>query len=96
MVLSFRKIHEWRSEIGLGSDFLYYAVTTLVGKKTLGEEYCNISQRDSTGMFPGILRRSLQVLISVLGPYLVNRKVHSYEQKLSTFVFEQNAKFEAL
>jgi hypothetical protein len=36
------------------------------------------------------------VLISVLGPYFINRKVRSYDQMISTFVFEQNAKFEAL
>ena len=70
---------------------LYYGLTTVWGSQTLGEEYCNTvqvgprrqsheAQRFSA---PGFLRRTLAVLVQLLGPYALeklleylNRRVH--------------------
>lgn len=39
-----RRQHQWQKEINTLSDFSYYALTTLLGTQTLGEEYCDLVQ----------------------------------------------------
>ena len=39
----------WQRELAVLSDMLYFGLTTVCGYQTLGEEYCNIVQVDSSG-----------------------------------------------
>ncbi len=38
----YRSLSKYDAEIKMTSDFLYYFLTTIKGKQTLGEEYCSI------------------------------------------------------
>ena len=40
--IKYRFLSKYDAEIKMGSDFLYYLLTTIRGKQTLGEEYCSI------------------------------------------------------
>ena len=40
--IKYRTLSKYDAEIKMGSDFLYYVLTTIRGKQTLGEEYCSI------------------------------------------------------
>ncbi len=40
--IKYRTLSRLDAEIKVGSDFLYYFLTTIRGKQTLGEEYCSI------------------------------------------------------
>ena len=74
------------------SDLLYFGLTTLRGKQTLGEEYCNIrpSCRRDKGRFPSLGRRTLFCALTIIGPYLVNKLVKQNEQRLAQLAFEQS------
>lgn len=51
-----RRQHQWQKEINTVSDLCYYALTTLLGNQTLGEEYCDIVQINQyTQTYPGII-----------------------------------------
>ena len=68
----------WQREVQLVAELLYYALTTGRGNQTLGEEYCNtiqvVSSSSKSGYdVPGLLRRSLAVLVQVVGKYLIER-----------------------
>ena len=74
----------------------YYGLTTAWGSQTLGEEYCNIvqvgpRQSHNTQQFsaPGFLRRTLAILLQLVGPYVLekllgdlNRRVESHSLSL--------------
>lgn len=40
--VNYRLLTKYDAELKMGSDFLYYLLTTIRGKQTLGEEYCSI------------------------------------------------------
>ena len=69
----------WQREIQLVAELVYYTLTTARGNQTLGEEYCNTIQVVSSSSsksgheVPGLLRRSLAVLVQVVGKYLIER-----------------------
>ncbi|KAJ1960048.1 peroxisome biogenesis factor 10 [Dispira parvispora] len=59
--------HEKR--LRMGTNVLYYMLTTLAGTPTLGEEYCSILQMQSgTQTYPGLGRRVLLIALTVGGP----------------------------
>ncbi|KAJ1658837.1 peroxisome biogenesis factor 10 [Dispira simplex] len=61
-----------QQRLRLGTDLLYYMLTTLAGTPTLGEEYCSILQmQKGTQTYPGFGRRVLLVAFTVGGPSLV-------------------------
>lgn len=64
-------------EITFGSSLLYYALTTLAGSQTLGEEYCDIFPVTSSGVGvpqpPPFHRRALLVLLQCVMPYVVTK-----------------------
>ena len=60
------------TEICLLADLLYFALTTLRRRQTLGEEYCNIMPMvGADGRFPGMVRRLGYFLVSSMGPFMV-------------------------
>ncbi|KAJ9157809.1 Peroxisome biogenesis factor 10 [Pleurostoma richardsiae] len=46
-LLGARSSHAWASEARTAADLLYLSLTTLVGNRTLGEEYCDLVQVES-------------------------------------------------
>lgn len=60
-----------KSHVKLLSDLCYYALTTLRGMQTLGEEYCDLVQVTSaSGTPPEVLRRVVLMCAAILVPFL--------------------------
>lgn len=73
----------WSSEVDVLATVLYYAFTTVSGQQTIGEEYVNIVQVDSSyKRHPSLLLRSAMVLMNCVGPYVINKLV----EKLMKYV----------
>ena len=70
---------QWQRELQLLAELTYYGLTTAVGNQTLGEEYCNTVQVGSSQATPpklaapGIVRRTLAILVQVVGPYVIEK-----------------------
>ncbi|NXP44270.1 PEX10 factor, partial [Heliornis fulica] len=78
-----KKWLEWRREIELLSDVAYFVLTTLSGYQTLGEEYVNIVQVDSSKRrVPSFLRRAAFISLHTLVPYCVEKGLLHLEQEL--------------
>ncbi|XP_026222599.1 peroxisome biogenesis factor 10 [Anabas testudineus] len=74
---------DWRKEIELLSDIIYYGLTTFSGYQTLGEEYVSIIQVDPTKrQIPSRARRGLFILCNALLPYLLDKVLVSLENEL--------------
>ena len=66
--------HTYASETRVLGELLYLGLTTLIGNRTLGEEYTDIVQVESeTGRLPALGRRAGYILGCILGPYLLGR-----------------------
>lgn len=69
-----RVAHTYASESRTFSELLYLGLTTLVGNRTLGEEYCDIIQIHATDLrLPQGSRRAGYILGSVLLPYALTK-----------------------
>lgn len=69
-----RFVHTYLSESRVLGELLYLGLTTLIGNRTLGEEYTDIVQVESeTGRLPALGRRAGYILGCILGPYLLGR-----------------------
>ncbi len=69
-----RTAHTYISETRVLSELLYLGLTTLIGNRTLGEEYCDIVQVESDeGRLPALGRRAGYILSYVLGPYVLGK-----------------------
>ncbi|CAO2648735.1 Nn.00g096840.m01.CDS01 [Neocucurbitaria sp. VM-36] len=69
-----RFAHTYVSETRVIGELLYLGLTTLIGNRTLGEEYTDIVQVESeTGRLPALGRRAGYILGCILGPYLLGR-----------------------
>ncbi len=84
-----RFVHTHTSEARTFTELLYLGLTTLIGNRTLGEEYCDIIQvEDDTLRLPSIYRRSGYILSSILLPYGLTRLLpvfrHRLRQKLES------------
>lgn len=78
-----RFVHKWTAEASTFSELLYLSLTTLIGNRTLGEEYCDIVQiEDDTLKLPSITRRAGYVLTAILLPYSLNRILPSFRARL--------------
>lgn len=65
------------------ADLIYLSLTTLVGNRTLGEEYCDIVQvEDDTLRLPHVFRRGGYILASVLLPNGLTRILPAFRRKL--------------
>ncbi|KAI1660030.1 Pex12 amino terminal region-domain-containing protein [Daldinia decipiens] len=73
-LLGARSAHAWAPESRTLADLLYLSLTTLLGNRTLGEEYCGLVQVESaTGALPAINRRAAYIAGSILAPYALSR-----------------------
>jgi len=71
------------SETRTVADLLYLSLTTLIGNRTLGEEYCDIVQvEDDSRQLPTIARRSGYILSAVLLPYGLNRILPTFRRRI--------------
>eukprot|EP01122_Echinamoeba_exundans_P013378 TRINITY_DN5837_c0_g2_i1.p1 TRINITY_DN5837_c0_g2~~TRINITY_DN5837_c0_g2_i1.p1 ORF type:complete len:355 (-),score=39.81 TRINITY_DN5837_c0_g2_i1:147-1172(-) len=66
-----------QDETKLASDLSYYGLTTLVGRQTLGEEYCDLMQIQASRMTaPIVFERLLLLFWQVIIPYSINKAAH--------------------
>ncbi|KAK5134295.1 hypothetical protein LTR08_006724 [Meristemomyces frigidus] len=78
-----RTAHSWTNEARTFTELLYLGLTTFVGNRTLGEEYCDIVHvEDDTHRLPSIARRSGYILSSVLLPYILTRSLPAFRRRL--------------
>ncbi|KAF7695050.1 peroxisome biogenesis factor 10 isoform X1 [Silurus meridionalis] len=78
-----RRWLQWRKEVELLSDLAYYALTTLSGYQTLGEEYVSIIQVDPTKRrIPSRMRRLAFVLFHTFAPYVLDKLLVCIEHEL--------------
>ncbi|RMX56260.1 hypothetical protein pdam_00011427 [Pocillopora damicornis] len=76
---------KWKTELDLFADICYFGLTTISGYQTLGEEYCNIVQVDtSKTRIPSTLLRGSLVFLYALGPYLIDKALTRLELWLQT------------
>ena len=80
-----RFLHTYTSEARTFSELLYLGLTTFIGNRTLGEEYCDIIQiEDDTLKLPDISRRAGYILTSILLPYGLGRILPSFRTRIRT------------
>ena len=78
-----RFIHNYTSEARTFTELLYLGLTTFIGNRTLGEEYCDIIQvSDDTLRLPDISRRSGYILAAVLLPYGLTKILPAFRTRL--------------
>ncbi|KAI9785239.1 MAG: peroxisome biogenesis factor 10 [Peltula sp. TS41687] len=78
-----RFLHHHTSAARMFSDLLYLGSTTLLGNRTLGEEYCDMVQvEDRTVQLPSLHRRAGYIMATVLLPYWLTRVLPSFRQRL--------------
>ncbi|KAI0539675.1 Pex12 amino terminal region-domain-containing protein [Xylaria digitata] len=74
-LLGARSAHAWSTESRTLADLIYLCLTTLLGNRTLGEEYCGLVQveapspSDQGRRLPSIQRRAAYIAGSILLPY---------------------------
>ncbi|CAK7563200.1 MAG: peroxisome bioproteinsis factor 10 [Sporothrix epigloea] len=96
-----RKAHAWAAEMRTAAELAYFGLTTGLGHRTLGEEYCDLMLVTPNGVqhgnpntlvTPSPLKRTVHVLASVLAPYLVGRSLprmrRALRRRLETRVAE--------
>lgn len=65
------------------SELLYLCLTTLLGNRTLGEEYCDVIQvEDDTLRIAGLFRRASYILSVVLTPWALSKTLPALRRKL--------------
>ncbi|KAK7184168.1 hypothetical protein DPSP01_001194 [Paraphaeosphaeria sporulosa] len=78
-----RYAHTYTSETRVFGELLYLGLTTLIGNRTLGEEYCDIIQVEGeSGRLPGLARRAAYILSCVLGPYVLGRILPAFRKRI--------------
>lgn len=78
-----RFIHNYTSEARTFTELLYLGCTTLIGNRTLGEEYCDIIQvENDTLRLPSIIRRAGYILSTVLLPYLLTKLLPGFRTRV--------------
>lgn len=85
-VLPLRLWLRWQRELQLVAEVGYYALTTIIGNQTLGEEYCNIIQTGppmaARSVAAGFFRRLLSVALQTLGLYAVEKTLEVLQRRI--------------
>jgi peroxin-10 len=80
-----RFLHTYTNEARTFSELLYLGLTTFVGNRTLGEEYCDIIQvEDDTLQLPAIGRRAGYIVTAILLPYSLNKVLPAFRTRIRT------------
>ena len=80
-----RFIHTYDTELRTLSELLYLGLTTFVGNRTLGEEYCDVVQVDAHSRedrLPSIGKRTGYIISAVLVPYGLGRILPSLRARI--------------
>ncbi|KAF2644164.1 hypothetical protein P280DRAFT_466834 [Massarina eburnea CBS 473.64] len=78
-----RYAHTYTSETRVLSELLYLGLTTLIGNRTLGEEYCDIVQVEGeNGQLPALGRRAGYILSCILGPYALGKILPAFRRRI--------------
>ncbi|PGH11493.1 hypothetical protein AJ79_04868 [Helicocarpus griseus UAMH5409] len=78
------------------TELLYLSLTTLVGNRTLGEEYCDVVQlEDDTLRLPSLARRVGYILSTILIPWTLQRLLPALRQKLRAKLQRSIARLQA-
>ncbi|KAI6709192.1 hypothetical protein JHW43_008297 [Diplocarpon mali] len=78
-----RFLHTYTSEARTFSELLYLGLTTFIGNRTLGEEYCDIIQiEEDTLKQPGLERRVGYILTSILLPYGLSKILPAFRTRI--------------
>ncbi|KAJ5022909.1 Pex12 amino terminal region-domain-containing protein [Bipolaris maydis] len=78
-----RAAHTYLSETRVIGELLYLGLTTLIGNRTLGEEYTDIVQVESeTGRLPALGRRAGYIVACILGPYVLGRALPAFRRRI--------------
>ncbi|KAF2658261.1 hypothetical protein K491DRAFT_593295 [Lophiostoma macrostomum CBS 122681] len=78
-----RFTHTYISETRVLGELLYLGLTTLIGNRTLGEEYCDIIQVEGEhGRLPALGRRAGYILSCILGPYALGRILPAFRRRI--------------
>jgi len=78
-----RFVHTHTTEARTITELLYLSLTTLIGNRTLGEEYCDIVPIEAdTRRLPSPYRRAGYILASVLLPYSLARLLPALRHRL--------------
>lgn len=94
-LLGARSSHAWANESRTAADLLYLCLTTLLGNRTLGEEYCDLIQVEAPSAennekiqggprLPSLRRRSAYITLSILVPYVFSRVLPRLRTRLRT------------
>ncbi|KAF2842946.1 hypothetical protein M501DRAFT_1005655 [Patellaria atrata CBS 101060] len=78
-----RFAHTYTSEARTFSELIYLGLTTFIGNRTLGEEYCDIVQvEDDALQLPSIQRRGAYILTTILLPYSLNKLLPAFRRRI--------------
>lgn len=78
-----RFAHSYNLEARTFTELLYFGLTTLVGNRTLGEEYCDIIQiSDASLRLPPFCRRAGYILSTVLLPYTLTKFLPAFRNRV--------------
>lgn len=78
-----RFAHNYSDAIKHLTELLYFSLTTAIGNRTLGEEYCDLVQlEDDSLRLPAITRRVGYILSSILVPWWLQRLLPALRQRV--------------
>lgn len=84
-LLGARSAHALGPELRTTAALLYFALTTLPGNRTLGEEYCDLVQVDASQpnhALPHLRSRAAYIAASIVLPYLATRSLPALRSRL--------------
>ena len=82
-----RFVHSFTTEARTAADLIYLGLTTFVGNRTLGEEYCDIVQVEgNTGRLPSAKQRAGYILSTILLPYSLTRILPVFRRRVRAFL----------
>lgn len=82
-LLGARFAHKYSTTTTHLSELLYLCVTTLLGNRTLGEEYCDVIQvEDDTLRLASLFRRAGYIVSVVFSPWLLSKTLPALRRKL--------------
>lgn len=78
-----RLTHAYNPETRTFTELLYLSLTTLIGNRTLGEEYCDIIQVSSSSLrLPTFARRVGYILSVVILPYSLTKVLPNFRNRI--------------
>ncbi|KAL9092465.1 MAG: hypothetical protein Q9159_000812 [Coniocarpon cinnabarinum] len=88
-----RILHNYATETRTAADLIYLTLTTLIGNRTLGEEYCDIVQVEGGGAtrLPRPRIRSLFLVLHIVLPYGLGKLLPHLRRKLRS-ILERNVR----